>query len=229
MTNSIGFFKTARPAANLLVALALLLLALKIFILNRFPELFPGAHEAGLIAEAILASVVASYVFYLVVVHLKERSDRADVEPYIRKHATRVVDECQTQLREIGQVVGSGISLSNASLTLITDAFRKIPPYSDSPLVFYPAKTHADWFQYFSFHEDRTRESIRRVLAQLLYVDTRLVSLLTVIDDCSHFNLLPLWRGLRWKNQDLSEFASTFADYCDLCRNLERYLKEQRV
>jgi len=110
----IRFLRSARPEANLLAASALAALLLKILVLNRFPALFFGAYELGLVVEAILASVVASYVFYLFVVHLKSQSDKGAVQPYIVKHTTRVVEDCQSQLLEISKLSGISISLANA-------------------------------------------------------------------------------------------------------------------
>jgi hypothetical protein len=118
-------------------------------VLNRFPALFFGAYELGLVVEAILASVVASYVFYLFVVHLKSQADKGAVQPYIVKHTTGVVGDCQSQLLEISKLSGISISLANASIELVTDAFRKIAPYSDAPLIISPPNVYANWFQYF--------------------------------------------------------------------------------
>ena len=103
-------------------------------------------------------------------------------------------------------------------------AFKKIAPYSDAPLIISPLNMqHADWFQYFNHHRNRTRQSISRLLAQLPYIDAKLVSLLTAVDDCSHFYQIDVLQSIRVKNRDLSAFASPFADYCELCRELNEY------
>lgn len=137
-THFIRLLRTARREANRLAALALSSLTVKVLVFNRVPALFYGAHELGLIVEPILASIVASYVLYLIVVHLKEQSDKATIRPYIAKHTTRVVGDCQSQLTEISRVTGTEISLANASKELITDAFKKIARYSEAPLFILP-------------------------------------------------------------------------------------------
>jgi hypothetical protein len=81
----IRLLRSARPEANLLAASATTLLVLKVLVLNRFPAFFSGAYELGLIVERILASIAASYVFYLLVVHLKAQSDKAAVPAIHRK------------------------------------------------------------------------------------------------------------------------------------------------
>ena len=216
------FLSSARPEANWLAGTSLAVLFLKVLALNRIPELFRGGYELGVIVEAILASVVASYVFYLLVVHLKDRSDRTAVHPYIAKHVTRVIGDCQSQLQEIGRAAGVEVSLTNAAES-IADAFTKIAPYSRAPLLMSPPDVYANWFQYFFFYRDRTRESIRRVLAQLPFIDAALVGLLASIDDCTHFFSLEYLQQARVRNEDLSAWTSTFVEYCGHCRKLNDY------
>ena len=72
----IRLLRTTRPEANVLAGLALLSLILKVLVFNRIRAFFYRAYEMGLVVEAILASIVASYVFYLLVLHLREQSDK---------------------------------------------------------------------------------------------------------------------------------------------------------
>ena len=85
--------KTASPAASRLAALALAGLVLKTLVLNRWPAPAAPMYDLGILIEAVLTSIVASYIFYLVVVHLKELRDRGAVAPYILRHTRRVVGE----------------------------------------------------------------------------------------------------------------------------------------
>ncbi|MDF2627279.1 MAG: hypothetical protein K0R39_1110, partial [Symbiobacteriaceae bacterium] len=70
------FVTTIPRVLNWSVILSLLTLLIKIVLLNRLPESFPGANQLGIVVEGILGSMVASYVFYLVVVHTKEIKDK---------------------------------------------------------------------------------------------------------------------------------------------------------
>lgn len=219
----IRLIKTAQPEANKLTFLSLIVLLLKIVILNPIPAFSFTVYGIGVVLENILISIIASYAFYLFVVHLKEYTDKATIQPYIARHVTRVVGDCQNQLREISSASGTNISLANVSITSITDAFTRIAPYSNVPLIISTSGSYANWFEYFAYHRNRTRESISRVLAQILYVDAQLVNLLIEVDDCSHFNLLEHLLNMPVRNEDLSAFASTFSDYCQLCRRLNSY------
>ena len=214
--------KTASTEANQLAAASAALLLLKILWLNRLQSLFPGAYELGIIVEAVLASVIASYVFYLLVVHLKEITDQQVVRPYLQKQLNAVLGSCTAQLSEISKA--SGVKLQLASLTKdnVNSALAKIPPYSDAPLVISIQPTqHANWFQYFSHYETRTKQAIRRLLDQLPFLDVSLISAIAAIDDCMHYLSITVPLHQRVRNENLSAWSSTFFDYAILCKELD--------
>jgi hypothetical protein len=225
---TLAVLRTASPEASVLTAIALALLVAKTLVLNRYPAPLFGVYELGLLLEAILASVVASYVFYLFVVHLKEVGDRSTVAPYLDRHTLRVVGDCESQLAEIAKASAVPLSLDSLTLSSLTQAFAKIAPYSNAPLILSPANTHANWFQYFDFHVTRTRGSIARVVAQLIYLDAKHVSLLVSIDDCTLFAFMPQLQHVKANNSDLSPFASMFHSYCEKCIALKTYIAEKR-
>ena len=53
------------------------------------PEVFLGGYEFGVLSDAILTSVVASYIFYLFVVHLKDQKDKITVRETLQNPANR--------------------------------------------------------------------------------------------------------------------------------------------
>lgn len=221
------FLKSASRSATYLALGALVTLAVKVLILNRWPAPFSYLYDFGVLIEAILASVVASYVFYLLVVHLKEVSDREIVAPYIDHHSNRVVTECESQLKELNKVNETSISLENMSLESITQAFARISPHSPAPLIVGPnINDRANWIGYFEFHNRKTRESIAKIMAQLIFLDAKRVSLLVSVDDCSHFALMSTLSNTPFGNTDMSAFAGTFHDYCLSCLAIKRYLSD---
>jgi hypothetical protein len=222
----IRLLKSASREANFLAVLSILLLVLKVFVLDRIPAPFAGAYETGIIVEGILSSVIASYLFYLFVIHLREFSDKETIQPYIRKHAMRVAGYCAAQVKAVAAAAEHDLSLSGSSVEAVTAAFRKIAPYSDSPVVLASTKKKANWFEYFIYYSERTRESIRRVLIQLPYADAKLVGILTSIDDCAHFHNIAFMRSIRVNNPDLSNWAANFSEYCRLCDQLHAYLAD---
>jgi len=207
------FFKTIPLPLNLLVLSASIMLLLKIFIFNSIPEIFNGAHELGAIFEGILGSVIASYVFYLIVVHIKEINDKRIIYPHIIKWARLVVGDCKSQLDAFEKQ--SNIKLPFQSLTedQINQAFKKINPKSNAPLVF-SLNNYANWIQYFDYNKNRSKKFLAKIMSQLIFLEANLVSLITKIDDCSHFSVVESLIHYPFNNQDMSAFSNTFFEYC---------------
>ncbi|PIF52750.1 hypothetical protein CLU80_5235 [Pseudomonas sp. 29] len=223
--NIIKFLLTASREANALVVVAIAVLLLKILFLNRYPAQFLGAYELGVIVEAVLASVVASYVFYLLVVHAKEFSDREFLRPYVEMHSKMLIRACTTQITDIEKASSVDLNFYTMTESEIFSAMSKINPYSEAPLIIsVQTMQHANWFQYFNYHKLKSNESTRKLLVQLPFLEAQIVSDLTAIDDCTHFSVLDLLASFGASNKDLSALSHSFFEYCQLCKQLESNL-----
>lgn len=210
--------------ANLLAAASLALLFAKILILNRLPSYFEGAYELGLLMEAVLCSIVASYAFFVFVLHFRQVADRRKVLPYVAKHVGRVVGDCQLQLNDVGRATGRRLELESLTLDDINDAFVSLGPYKEAPLTFVPGNSNANWLQYLEHFVEKTQRTIGRVLVQLPYLDAELVRLITLVDDCDHFEHMHLMGStFPVGNTNLEAWGSSFFEYCERCKTLSRY------
>ena len=221
-----SLIRSADRKATALAAISFAMLLVKAVALNRIEAPYAAMFDLGVLADAVLTSVVASYVFYLIVVHLKESQDKSVLAPYVNRHTLRVVTLCQSQLNDIARTSGVNLDFDTLEVTQLADAFGRIHPYSDAPLVLAPDNRNANWYQYFDFHRGRSKESIQRVLAQLPFLDATHVGLLAEVDDCSHFNFIPLFLHVPTRNTDMASFASMFFSYCKSCQDLSKYMSK---
>ncbi len=222
----IEFFKTTSAPANALASFAVILLLIKVFLLNEYPAATHGVYQAGLIIEAIMASVVASYIFYLIVVHAKEYADKVVLKPFISGRLTGIVRVCEEQLGLVAKQSGVDLDFSEVTESQMVSAFEKIEPYSTTPIAMSVNPTVlANWFQYFGHHEVRTKASIKQLLGQIIYLDARAVSALVLIENCSHFQCIKLLGNKPVSNENLAPWGAPFYKYVEMCRNLQSYLK----
>ncbi|WP_212646219.1 hypothetical protein [Delftia sp. PE138] len=216
--------KTASKEANTLTISALFLIGFKILILNKFPQLFPGAYDIGVIFEGVLASIVASYIFYLFVVHIKEKSDNEILKPYITSHATKIVIDSSTQISNISQHSGVMLDAENLDAQHLENALSNLHPYGAAPLVISPnTGEHASWMQYFHYYKESNRRQIRKLLDQIRFLDASLVSDLTKIDDCNHFIAMDILITAHIGNENLSTLAESMHEYHLLCQALNKH------
>ena len=220
--NTRVFLRTIPRALNWLAFVAVLLLLTKVFWLNSFAEPIRGMHQLGLVLEGVLASVLASYAFYLIVVHFKETRDRAVIYPHVLLWARGVVGDCQSQLAEFMKHTDYQTTLQTLQQQDIEGMFKKIDPQSNAPLVF-SLGNYANWIQYFEHYRNRSKRSISKIMAQLLFLEAPLVAHLTKVDDSSHFSIVEMLLHHPISNRDLSAFASSFFDYSVACKELDPF------
>lgn len=217
------FLRTIPLALNWLASVTVATLLLKIFLLNQIAEPITGFMQLGLVFDGILASVLASYVFYLIVVHFKEMRSSAVIYPHVLKWAQGVVGECKSQLVEFSKHTGHQTDIQSVTKQDIESMFKKIDPKSNAPLVF-SLGSYANWIQYFDHHRTRSKRGIAKIMAQLIFLEAPLVAHLTKVDDCNHFSIIEILLHRKISNEDLSALADTFFDYCVACRSLDSYL-----
>jgi len=204
-------------------------LVVKIMWLNKIQEKFDGAHELGLIVEAVLLSFVASYVFYLVVVQLKEMNDKKVIYPLILKWSNIVVGSCSGQLNEISKASGISLELENITKEMVSEAFKKVDPNGQAPLLLVYPNIYANWLQYMIYHEQRTKEYADKVISQMLYVESQFISKVVEVEDCSHFKHVKSIGSGPINNANMSFMAGLFYDYCMLCRELKAQIEGAKV
>lgn len=222
------FWKTIPRAINLAALISAILLLMKLFIFNKMPEPVGGLHKLGLIFEAVLASVLASYVFYLIVVHLKEVREKKTIYPYVTRWANFVVKDCKMQIA--GFSGGEPTKLDFQTLTKhdIEAVFARLAPNGDAPLVFWQGG-QANWLQYFENYRVRSLRHIDKIMTQLLFLEAPLVALLMKVQDSTHFNSIETLSRVRLNNDNLMTFAGPFFDYVQACRELDAYLKAHAI
>lgn len=168
--------------------------------------------------KSILSSIFASYIFYLIVAPLKEQQGRKSANPYISKHCNRIIKHCKSQASAINS--NSSITLTFPTLTKqdLLHAMTLISPYSRAPMSFEDG-TDANWLQYFYSYAEKTRQSSKRILDQLPYLEAQTVALVTNIDDCDHFVHINLASKLQIRNQDLRIFHEFFSSTINYAKN----------
>ena len=222
------FFRTIPKTLNLLALASFVSLLLKVFVFNHIPEPFHGSFELGIVFEGLLASILASYVFYLIVVHLKEVRDQTIISPHITQWAKRVVGDCMSQLSEFTKASQISLELATLDKEAVKAALSKVDPNSNAPLLL-AVNQYANWLQYWGYHQTRSKNCIAKIMGQYTFVDAQLIALLTAIDDSSHFNFVSEFIHTPIRNEDMSAFASSFYDYCVACRQLDTFLNAAKV
>jgi hypothetical protein len=225
LQDAVTFFKTVPKHLNWLTLVTFICLCVKQLVANRFPEVFPSAYELGVVFEGLLVSILASYIFYLVAIHTKEVRDRQFIAPHINKWGRLIVGDCVSQLAEISKASNIEVSLNNLTRDSIDAIMGQINPNGEAPMLIGDQGTQkATWRQYFEHYRLRSKRYITRIMSQLIFLDSRLVALVTKIDDSQHFLVVEATLPFPMGNQNASIFSEGFFEYCVMCKELNAYL-----
>jgi hypothetical protein len=217
------FIRTIRssaPEANWLALASLLLLLPKIIWWDEVPEAFPNAHKAGVVWEAILVSLLASYVFYFLVVHIKEEADKAVVRPAIHRRLNLLLARCTGPLAEFARATNQDLDFEKLTKEQIESAFSQIDPNGESPMVVGREGSPVNWLYYNNYHVSESKQMIPKILEHLVFLDARTAALLAEIENCHYFHMITMMQNVGVSNKNLDILAKHFFDYVELCRKL---------
>lgn len=224
-----SFILSAPPLLNKIVVVSLVVIAFKIFWLNRIPEYFAGFYQLGLIFEAVLASVLASYIFYLIVVHRKQLEDKKAILPSVNKLAQRLVADCKTQLREFEKATQITLDFEQLNKEDLKQALSKINPNDQTAPLHIYNKGQATWLEYLVHHSNRSSSHITSINPRMVFLEAQFAALLTDLELCHYFNHLGMvaTTANAMRNTDLSFLSSSFYQYYQQCKALEAAIESQ--
>jgi hypothetical protein len=220
------FFRTANRAASISFLTSLIALLVKVIFLNPIPASTPQIYDLGLVADSLLTSIVGSYIFYLLVVHLKETEDKKMLAPYLKSKANSLVGKCEMLLIRIGQRSERSLELSNLKLEDLSYALSKFNLLSDAPHMV--GAFQSNWSLFFDYHEDYSKNDISDLLGKMIFLDAEFIKLVLALEESEHMKIGAILRKAYVNHPDLSVYAKTLFEYCQQCLALKIYMQEKQ-
>jgi hypothetical protein len=221
----LNFFLTANRSASIFTLLSTVLLGIKIFLLNSIPAFSGVVYELGVVLDGLLISIIASYIFYLFTVHLKELNTKRLTYPYLYRKTFFVISECEKILRDIERQANMELMLDEITSEELKFALSKISFDSSAPLKIGPIQ--ANWKQYLDYHEDRTKNIVSQLFSRIGFLEPEHIVMLDAIQESPHINTGSSLRSFLIGNPDLSAYGATLYHYCEKCLELKKYMEKR--
>lgn len=224
---SFFYLKTMPKALNYTAISIFIVLLFKIFYLDNFPEPFKGLHKAGIIFEAIAGSVIASYIFYFIVIHIKEMNMKKALFPITVKLIYSLVGSCKNQLSVFSKNSPEKLTLETITQHNINITLSQLSPNEESPILL-NINRFASWKEYIYMNCEDDKIRINDIISKIDYIDHNLITIVLKINDSSHFGVVGLFATpySKMKINSMGAFAKSFFEHCMLCKELEDYLKK---
>lgn len=213
---------------NMRKDLVLILLICTIFIILfdywfiNVSEIFTGANILGNIFYKLCFAYISAYVFYFLNIFIKSLRDKNEVNYYVASLVAKILMEINSinnYLIKVSTVKIKNDYPTEAELDLMT---KEIKITDTTPLVSTLTNAYATWPQFLEYHKLKVEKNINKILIRGLYIDSKLIGILSKIEDSYlfiHIDFKAFWN----KDSDLSFISSAFYQYFIILKDLENY------
>ncbi len=219
----LNYFTSIRPAINAIFLGAIASIIAMEGWLNSIPEIVSWGSEFGRVYYKICLSIISSYVFYFLVVHIKSEQDKENIGVFVSGKIKNIISIYKSQICALKKATSNTSEEVYLEKNEIESIFTSINPNSEAPLLMIGLGNYANWLQYLDYHKSRTQSHIQKVFLKMPFLESKLVALLAELDDCSHFIALGHTINMQLNNPDMSSWAGGFYDYSLLCKKLDGY------
>ncbi|XYQ53353.1 hypothetical protein ACS91J_16030 [Pectobacterium carotovorum] len=245
ITNKIcKFIKSINPLYHKVGVGTLLLLIVKCLVLNKITAPFTWMHDVSAVFEGVLASIVASYIFYVVAIFPEIYKDKCRSSVFVMSHLSIITKSFQDHIQRFGKKASIDLDI-NSSKEDVGKAILSISPFErDSPLVlgFTPSFQYADWFEYFLDEVNKIEKYSYDLINSRAYMDMQTIILLNKIIHsswCSNIKTLNSFKtNLNKKinpfysngnNQGAVQIYSFLYDLMGLIRELNLEIEKYKI
>ncbi len=213
---------------NYLLLLALVAVILIDVVFVSVPELFPGGARIVVVIHAISLAFIASYIFYFVVVHLKQTSDKRNIQPFVALKTKQIVNGIRAITHAIVLHTGNDPEEEKyPSKAKLADMCEHINPYGPAPETYRRMGTGDDsWMDYLMYWKENTEERLSEIFLQGQYLESAHVGILLRIQQSSFFSALDLVPSTIL-NEDLTFLSGPIYDLSESAKSLESYCNQQ--
>lgn len=225
----IKYITSVEPTINVILLISLLSIVFMESWLNSVPEFFSWGAEFGRVYFKICLSIVSSYIFYFFVVHIKSIKDKENISFFVSKKVKNIIWSYKSQIDELKKEADFSTEKSYLELDEVQNILKSIDPNGKAPLVINTLGNYGSWKQYFEYHTERSQAFIKKIFVKMPFLDSKLVRLLSNIDDCSHFMSVDLMKNMVIRKQSMEGWAKSFYEYSIYCKDLEIYYNKELI
>ena len=223
--NILKIIKSVRQDLGFIFVGALIAICIIDFWLIDIPEFFSKGYEFGQIIYKLCISYISAFIFYFLVVHIKQQKDKQNLYTYVAEKMDIIISDAECLTKEISNAVKMKFSSKYPSNSELQHFSKNLDPHSNAPLLLGTSGNHANWIQYFSYSRRRSKEAIQKIFTQMPFLETELVRILANLEDTPHFwyweQIIPTMHTHQLQFANAGE--DLFSKYFDFIKQLETY------
>jgi len=223
--NITTFFLAVDKRIHYFLVASCMCLALLNFVFDEAPELFSGGANLAVMLKNLSLAFISSYIFYIVVVHLKYMRDKEHLTPYIAMKTRQTVGSIREPLHHLILNAKADPANKYPSELELEEIGKKTYFNDPAPIAYRRLYKSMTTMQDFCNHwKSICEKRIDDVLILSPYLDTEHIKLLLEIKDSSFYSAFDSLNEALLSNDfsalsnslySLSQHAKALEDYCD--------------
>lgn len=217
-------FSLRKDLLYMLFADVIFLLVMELFF-RKIPAPFPIFVKIGDVMVTLAISVIASFIFYFVQVHMPDIRHKANVYPCVAKLFHRILINEKALLKNY---VGAQSYEGLTEAIIKTGAKSRNVTLQDAPLYLAGCNRSANWIEYGINQVDEIDKCWEMILKYSSYLDSKCVSILADIKEDSLLHFFRTMRGL-YRTITFGEmhgFDKLFLDFWNTIQEQDKYYND---
>lgn len=181
------------------------------------------------IINILLLSYISSFIFYFIVIHIKEQKDKDNISEVVNRYVKQIIGDANTIKKELEKCSGKTIESNYPNKEELDKLCSNIKMSDQAPLIIggsHPNYIYANWLQYLDYNRKHSLKAIEKTLILGSFLDSELVKIIVKIEGNSLFNVTKTTVNLTMGhivNLDHPLKQNCLFDYFELIRQLEQY------
>lgn len=200
------------------------------FLLINIPSIFDNADKIGSLIFNIAISYLTAFIFYFLVVHIKEENDKNKIYPYILNKVSVIVKSGSELFKRFSD--GSKITYSTKfpSTEIVMEMCKNLHIKDQAPII--TGGQYGTWMHFIKSTRNYNLQTIESIKSKMIYLEPELIVLIANIEENNLFSLVDVviqTNNMVGGNQDLTIFHPGLMKYIENLSALDKYLGSNLV
>ncbi|KOO13219.1 hypothetical protein AKJ18_19730 [Vibrio xuii] len=191
----------------------------------NLPELFDGGKELLTTFYNLNLGVVVSFIFYFIVVHIKEVNDQEHIDSIVVPKISQFIEETKGAQKQFCEAVGEDYDNSFLTKPKVEAVFKKLDPNLQMKILNVRTGNRHTWMSFLIEQALNAEISIHNILRKQDIIEPKVLEKLSLIESCSFVAWFKANPNFVTGNQNMEIKIDKYFDFLDKCSELEKVAK----
>lgn len=224
MRRFLKILKSVSPTISFVFIISAIYSILYQIVFLQIKEIFPYANEFGIIAFNLSLALIASTIFYFIVIHLNEYDNKRKAISIVSNKVQRLINIEKRITEEISKKSQAQLSREDYSKEIFEKLLSNITAEDIAPSLFFADKKEINWLEFLFYFVNDTQIIIKEIYQFMPYSELDLLIILDEIENCKYVEFFKIFQKATFTYPNLSVIGGFYLSYTKLISKLIAYL-----